>query len=243
MRDVAWLTTFNVQSLTLIMASYLAPLEESATRDCELVFRLARKQLGFVPNSMLIMARQPAVLGSFTMLVANILGPPPGERLPIWTGLRLVVKNIFWTIRHLRSPQRLPASLKDLVAHVSSNASGCRYCQAHTIGEAYHHGVSIDKLEAVWEFENSDLFNEAEVAALRFAFAASVSPNAVTREHFTELRLHYDEAQIVELGATIALFGFLNRWNDTFATALETEPTAFAQKHLTRNGWTPGKHA
>ncbi|WDQ17096.1 carboxymuconolactone decarboxylase family protein [Rhodopirellula sp. P2] len=224
------------------MPSHLSPLKKSEARECELIFRMARQQLGVVPNSMLTMARQPAVLSNFAMLVGNILGPPAGRRIPIWTGVRLFWKNIVWTIRHQRSKSRVPAPLKSLVAHVSSHASGCRYCQAHTIGEAFRLGVSVEKLEAVWDFENSDLFNAAEVAALRFALAAGSTPNAVTSEHFAALKLHYSDEQIVELGATIALFGFLNRWNDTFATTLEPESAAFAQKHLGGSGWEIGKH-
>jgi hypothetical protein len=36
----------------------------------------------------------------------------------------------------------------------------------------------------------------------------------------------------------IALFGFLNRWNDTLATPLEDEPI----EYLSRGGWQAGKH-
>ena len=42
--------------------------------------------------------------------------------------------------------------------------------------------------------------------------------------------------------ATIATFGFLNRWNDTMATELEAEPLEFARQHLADNGWEAGKH-
>jgi hypothetical protein len=48
---------------------------------------------------------------------------------------------------------------------------------------------------------------------------------------------------MVELTAIISLFGFLNRWNDTLATALEPSPTAFAAATLAGNGWKSGKHA
>jgi hypothetical protein len=40
----------------------------------------------------------------------------------------------------------------------------------------------------------------------------------------------------------IALFGFLNRWNDTMATPLEDEPIAVGERYLKRGGWTAGKH-
>jgi hypothetical protein len=38
------------------------------------------------------------------------------------------------------------------------------------------------------------------------------------------------------------MFGFLNRWNDTFATPLEDEPLHFGETHLTAQGWDAGKH-
>ena len=40
----------------------------------------------------------------------------------------------------------------------------------------------------------------------------------------------------------IALFGWLNRWNDTLATELEGLPRAFAAEHLSKSGWEPGAH-
>ena len=40
----------------------------------------------------------------------------------------------------------------------------------------------------------------------------------------------------------IALFGFLNRWNDTFATPLEDEPLEVGGKLLAGKGWYPTKH-
>jgi hypothetical protein len=41
------------------------------------------------------------------------------------------------------------------------------------------------------------------------------------------------DEQVVEIVGVIAMFGFLNRWNDTLATPLEDEPLEFAEKHLT----------
>ena len=222
--------------------AHLEPLSDEQSRQCDLIFELTRQHLGFVPNSMRTMARQPAVLSSFTLMVGNILGQPSDVLAPVWLGMKLIWKNIIWTIRNLRSPDRLPLALKNLVAHVTSSAAGCRYCQAHTIGEAKDQGISIEKLEALWEFEESELFDNAEKAALRFAQAAGSIPNGVTSQHFVDLREHYTEDQIVELGATIALFGFLNRWNETFATTLEPDSAAFAREHLAASGWEIGKH-
>lgn len=221
--------------------SKLQPLKGKEVAIIKPIMDAAEKGMGFVPNSIKIMARIPAIVGTFGMLTANIIGKD-GLISP-FTALKMAFKNLKWTAQNMKAKDRVPLYLKNLVAHVSSTASGCRYCQAHTIGEAHHNGASIEKIEAVWDFENSPVFSEAEKAALRFGYAAGQVPNAVTEEHFTELRKYYSEKQIVELGSTIALFGFLNRWNDTFGTQLEGKAVDFAQKHIAKSGWEVGKHA
>lgn len=41
----------------------------------------------------------------------------------------------------------------------------------------------------------------------------------------------------------IALFGFLNRFNDTMATELESSLIEPGQRFLAQKDWTVGKHA
>lgn len=217
------------------------PITKEEAKPFEFLFNLVEKQMGFIPNSMKTMARVPAIMGAFGSLAASVIGNP--KNISPLTGIKLAFKNMGWMAKHSKNTNRVPLYLKNLVAHVSSNTSGCRYCQAHTIGEAAHNGASKAQLEAVWDFENSDLFDGKEKAALRFSVAASSIPNAVTATHFEELRTHYSEPQIVELGATIALFGYLNRWNDTFGTELEPLAIANAEKYLKKSGWEIGKHA
>jgi alkylhydroperoxidase family enzyme len=132
--------------------------------------------------------------------------------------------------------------LKWMVAHLASRAHGCMYCSAHSATGAGTSGVPPEKVEALWTFEYSPLFSDEERAALRFALAAGQSPNAVTDPIFSELRLHFAEAQVAELLAVIAIYGFFNRWNDSLATPLEPTPREFAQKHLSASGWTVGNH-
>lgn len=169
--------------------------------------------MGFVPNSLLTMAHRPQILRAFTALAGSVLGP----------GL-------------------LSRELKQLVAFVSSNASGCRYCQAHTSGGAVDAGTSLERIEAAFEFETSALFSDPERSALALARAAGLVPNQATDEHFAALREHYTEEEIVELVAVISLFGWLNRWNDTMATELEGKPVNFAIDVLSPHGWQIDKH-
>lgn len=137
----------------------------------------------------------------------------------------------------------LGMEMLNMLAHVASSAAGCAYCQAHTAAKIADDGPVSEKLKNVWEFEHSDLFTDAERAALRLARDSAVVPNAVTDEHFDDLKVHYSQREIVDMVAVISLFGFLNRWNDTLATPLEKEPQDVAEKLLTETGWEVGKHA
>lgn len=113
---------------------------------------------------------------------------------------------------------------------------------AHSAGASLRLGIPQDKLDAVWDYRSSPLFPDAERVAIEFAIEASGQPNGVTDELFERMKQHWTEAQIVEITGVIALFGFLNRWNDTMATPLEDEPARIGEAHLGKRGWSIGKH-
>ena len=73
--------------------------------------------------------------------------------------------------------------------------------------------------------------------------AAGCCPPRVTDEHVAELKKYYSEDAVTEIVAVISLLGWLNRWNITLATRIETAALAFAERHLAPSGWTPGMHA
>lgn len=193
--------------------SNLRPLSPDEIDEFDELFGELVAMAGFVPNSMLTMARRPGLARGFSALATSAL----------------------------REGTVDPA-LKAMVAHVSSAAAGCRYCEAHTAATATKLGVEDARIAAVWDFEHDARFDGAERAALRLARDAGQVPNLVTSDHFDELLEHFDEGEIVELVGVVATFGFLNRWNDTFATTLEDGPQAVAARTLTARGWDVGKH-
>ena len=143
----------------------------------------------------------------------------------------------------LTMPEReVSRELKQLVFTVASLASGCRHCQSHGAYHLHLIGVPDEKIQALWSFETSDLFDDAERAALRLAMAAGVTPNAVEPENFEDMRKHFSNIQIIEILAVIATGGYLNRWNDTIATVTDQESIDFAKQVLEPVGWDAGKH-
>ena len=193
----------------------IAPANRENAKEFDTVFAIAEAVMGFVPNSMLIMARDPELLTAFAELSAIIL------------------------VR----PGRVNSGLKALIMYMVSRSAGCQYCAAHTANLAALRDVPIRKIEALEQFDESPEFSEAERAALRFARAAGLVPNAVGETEFADLRHHFDDDQILEMIAVLALLGFLNRWNDTLATPLEAGPRSFAECHLAATEWKVGKHA
>jgi uncharacterized peroxidase-related enzyme len=171
-------------------------------------------QLGLVPESLLTMAYKPRMAAAWANLTAEIVGDGVVDR-----------------------------GLKQLVAYVASATHGCRYCQAHTGHAAQRNGVDVEKVQAAFEYETSELFTDAERAALSLAHNAALVPNGVTDEHFDQLKEHFTNEQIVEIMSVIAMFGWLNRWNDTMATTLENHPLHWAQDNLADGGWSVGRHA
>ncbi|SVC00871.1 uncharacterized protein METZ01_LOCUS253725 [marine metagenome] len=188
------------------------PKSREQLPETEPIFSMVEASMGFVPTSMLTMAHWPELLQTFGAFAGNVL-----------------------------NSGKVDPGLKQLIAFVISNSAGCRYCQAHTSHSAAKRGVSVEKINAAFEFETSDLFDEAERAALRVALHAGMVPNAVEPTHMAALNEHYTARQCVEIVAVISLFGYLNRWNDTMASTLEDKPVSFASTNLP--SWEIGKHA
>jgi uncharacterized peroxidase-related enzyme len=137
---------------------------------------------------------------------------------------------------------QVTSALKRLIAYVSSHATGCLYCQAHTIRAAERYGAVDEQLQNIWQFRTHPSFTAAERAALELSIAASAVPNAVNEEIQDEMRKYWDAGDIVEIMGVIALFGYLNRWNDSMATTLEEGAISSGEALLAANGWTKGKH-
>jgi uncharacterized peroxidase-related enzyme len=192
----------------------LEPLPAALTPELKQHFDFFNTTLGFAPNSVLTMQRKPKLVRAFAQLNAAVMDPE-GE---------------------------VDLGFRRLVGHMASKAAGCLYCQAHTMLGAKNFGVSEERMAALWDFRSSPLFSDKERVALEFALAAASQPNAVTDAIFAALRQHWSEGEIVELLGVVAMFGFLNRWNDSMATPLEPVANEVASTALKKKGWSGGKH-
>lgn len=190
------------------------PLPLDANSAVAELARFYNETLGFPPNSILTMQRRPEIAEAFIALNKAVM----------------------------TNQGRVTSEFKRLIALVSSTTTGCRYCQAHAALAAQRYGANDARLDAVWTYAVSELYSPAERAALDLAIAASRVPNDVDRDIIAAARAHWDDGELVEIMGVIALFGFLNRWNDSMGTTLEPGARAVGAAHLADHGWSIGKH-
>lgn len=192
----------------------IAPLDTNHDADVMELAKFFNETLGFPPNSVLTMQRRPAIAKAFINLNKAVM----------------------------ENKGRVTAEQKRLIGYIASAAAGCRYCQAHTILAAGRYGGSAERLAAIWTYQTSPLFTDAEKAAFDFALAAASIPNTVDDAIGAKLRAHWDEGEIVEILGVVALFGYLNRWNDSMGTTLESGAENAANASLGAAKWEKGKH-
>ena len=192
----------------------VTPLSNIEDKETQELVTFFNETLGFCPNSVLTMQKKPHLAQAFVNLNKAVMD----------------------------NAGSISSEFKRIIAYISSNTAGCRYCQAHTIRAAERYGGEKERLEQAWDFENSRLFTEAEKIALRFTIAASSVPVSTSQELEELLQHHWDETDILEIMSVIALFGYLNRWNDVMGTSLEKDAKESAE-NLLQDQWEIGKHA
>jgi alkylhydroperoxidase family enzyme len=74
-------------------------------------------------------------------------------------------------------------------------------------------GVSDEKIDALADYANSDLYCEAERVAFEFADAMTITGRDVSDDLFARLRSFYDEDAVIELTATIAWENASSKFN------------------------------
>ena len=74
-------------------------------------------------------------------------------------------------------------------------------------------GADEDKVREIRIWRESRRFSDAERVALEYAEAMTITGQRVGDELFARLKAFYDEAEIVELTAAVALENFRSKFN------------------------------
>jgi AhpD family alkylhydroperoxidase len=169
--------------------------------------------------------------------VARITGVPEGEAGPVgrfayrFSRRRLgkVAEPLTVTAHHPRllfgygvmelafdRSRSVDGRLKELAALKVAAMVGCEFCM--DIGSALGRGSGIteEQLRDLPNYQESEAFSPLEKLVLEYAVKMTRTPVLIPDDLFGELRRHFDEAQLVELTAAIALENYRARFNHAF---------------------------
>jgi AhpD family alkylhydroperoxidase len=126
----------------------------------------------------------------------------------------------------LKLNRSLPDRLVELVRLRIAFFNQCRSCMAIRYSDAVADGVTEDLVCALERPQEANDLTAAEKSAIRFGELMATDHLSITDATFAELRTHFSEAEIVELGMTCAFFVGFGRLAATWHM-VEDLPHAF----------------
>ena len=124
-----------------------------------------------------------------------------------------------------RKSSPLHPILRSLVTVRVSQLNGCGFCIDINSATLIKRGVAIEKVGALDDWKQSNLFDDKERAALEYAEAVTRRSNAIEEGLMQRLKEQFDADAIVEL---TALIGFQNL-SSKFNSALGVPPQGFCK--------------
>jgi alkylhydroperoxidase family enzyme len=107
--------------------------------------------------------------------------------------------------------------IKDLAELAATAKIGCPWCMDFGYWVLRSHGIPHEKIEAVPQWRDSVLFDPLERLVMQYAEAMTETPPTVDDDLvWRRLRVHLDEAQLVELTMLVCLDNVRARFNSAF---------------------------
>jgi hypothetical protein len=184
------------------------------------ILEIVRKLTGAVPNSAQFLEIWPTGFRTMNLLVANLLNLP---------------FLIFY-------PRARKASI-GLAMYSASRAAGCAHCSAHCCSLAIRRGADASQVQQSSTLSGAEAtLSAADLAAVNVASALGQIPSTLVAGMIGELRQRFSASDVEWLVLSIALMGFLNKYNDAMGTPLEAGMVEQVKPIISSTGWAPGKH-
>jgi alkylhydroperoxidase family enzyme len=126
---------------------------------------------------------------------------------------RQVLRTIMRTERGAATWKSLPPDLTALAVMSTAAEIGCEWCMDFGYWDFHHRGVATAKLRAVADWQDSDVYDDAERAVLAYAAAMTATPPRVDDAMVADLRTFLSDEQLVELTYWVALENQRSRVN------------------------------
>ena len=163
----------------------------------------------------------PADLAAIYDRFAGSYGPFANQAA-VFAHVPAALRHLMSMLMELREAGTLPKRYLELAIVVVSRLNECDYCVAHHKPFLAVEGISPEGIDAVMEWQNHPELTDVDKLVIEYTVAAWTDPHKLRDRMFERLRMHFTEAQIVELTLRLTLCGFFNKFND--ALGIEEEP-------------------
>lgn len=125
--------------------------------------------------------------------------------------LFLGVAFLYGMIDRKSSP--IDPALRSLVTVCVSQINGCQFCVDLNTATSLKRGANLEKIEALEDWRESELFDARQRAVLDYAEAITRSDRRVEDDIVERLKGHFDDDAIVELTGLIAFQNMSSKFN------------------------------
>ena len=150
----------------------------------------------------------------------------PLEAAKVWARrprLFLSVANLYGAIDRRRSP--ISPTLRSLVTVRVSQINHCRFCVDLNSATLAKRAGSMDKVNELENWRDSDIFSPMEKAVLNYTEAVTFSDRRVEDNMIEALHDYFDDDGVVELTALITFQNLSSKFNE----ALDVPPQGFCK--------------
>jgi AhpD family alkylhydroperoxidase len=112
---------------------------------------------------------------------------------------------------YLNTATGLESTLQELVRLLASHLNGCEFCVALHTAQLKKHNETEARIASVRDWRHSGYYTQRERAALAWSEAiTNIQQGHAPDDVFDQLKLHFADAEIVNLTLTITN---INAWN------------------------------
>ena len=156
-----------------------------------LMYRIARKRFGEVPEPFSVTAHHPGLLLTGAMHESMLE----------------------------RASHTLPASVRELAVYWTARRIGCGWCVDFGSMLMRMEGLDLVRLREIDDYATSASFSEDERAAIAYADAMTTDPHTVTDEQVADLRRRFGDAAVIELTYQVGVENMRARMNTALGIA------------------------
>ncbi|MDA8637159.1 carboxymuconolactone decarboxylase family protein [Rhodospirillales bacterium] len=142
------------------------------------------------------------------------------NQIPVYAHSPAVVSKIFELVMTFRESENLTRRQVEIAITAASAANKCAYCVVHHSPKLTEEGLSLETINSLLDPEPIGL-SDAEITIRDYAVAVTERAWGIRDELYERMRLHFNDAQIVELTMRASFAGMFNKINQALGIEIE----------------------